>query len=233
MGGVKLDQHVRLLALDAPAVNALDGELRRLVTQLDRTRAELHHEEMSRQRLDLSIDRIVRLRAFLRGLARLEEAEASAPEMVDLGAAFRAVVDRHRAEILETEAVIIEDELPPVWATPAEVDLLLDELIDNALRYRSEHPVVSITARQDGPWQVVEVADNGPGFDPSYAETIFEPLATLEGAGVPGGLGLGLSMCRRIAQRYGGSIDVSSAPRRGTTFSVRLPAGPPAVTDSE
>jgi signal transduction histidine kinase len=67
----------------------------------------------------------------------------------------------------------------------------------------------------------VSVSDDGPGIDPAHAERIFEPFFTTKAAGR--GTGLGLSICRRIAEAHGGSLEVSSTPGAGATFTLRLP----------
>ena len=70
-------------------------------------------------------------------------------------------------------------------------------------------------------WATIRVSDNGPGIPPELARHIFDPFFSGREAGR--GLGLGLSKCWRIVTEHGGSIKVDSQPRRGTTFTIRLP----------
>ena len=72
------------------------------------------------------------------------------------------------------------------------------------------------------------VQDNGIGFEEEYNEQIFAPFQRLHGRGEYEGTGIGLAVCRKIARRHGGDITVSSAPGQGSTFTVTLPASPPA-----
>ncbi|TBR18232.1 ATP-binding protein, partial [bacterium] len=70
---------------------------------------------------------------------------------------------------------------------------------------------------------VVEVADNGIGFEPQHAERIFEPFQRLHRRTDYEGSGLGLALCARIAARHGGTLRARSAPGEGSVFTVVLP----------
>ncbi len=72
-------------------------------------------------------------------------------------------------------------------------------------------------------WHEVSVSDNGEGFDPAYAERIFEPFRRLHGVTVPGS-GIGLATCKRIIERLGGTIWAESVVGEGSIFHFRLPA---------
>ena len=74
----------------------------------------------------------------------------------------------------------------------------------------------------------VFVSDNGIGFDPKYAEQVFEPFQRLHGPDEYEGSGIGLAICRKIVQRHGGQVGVETAPGAGSTFWFTLPVGPAA-----
>jgi light-regulated signal transduction histidine kinase (bacteriophytochrome) len=117
------------------------------------------------------------------------------------------------------------DSLPVVGAHEAHMLQLLQNLIGNALKYRSEHtPEISIEAeRKEGCWEFA-VRDNGIGIDPQYADQIFGIFKRLHGQKYPG-TGIGLAICQRIVEGYGGTIWVESELGEGATFRFTLPAG--------
>jgi signal transduction histidine kinase len=76
--------------------------------------------------------------------------------------------------------------------------------------------------RRDGAGVAVEVSDSGPGIAPDVAAHVFDPFFTTKANGT----GLGLAIVRQAAEAHGGTVEVESAPGRGATFRVRLPAAP-------
>jgi signal transduction histidine kinase len=71
------------------------------------------------------------------------------------------------------------------------------------------------------------VSDNGIGFEPQYASRIFDVFERLHGRDEYEGVGMGLAICRRVAERHGGTIQARGEPGRGSTFTVTLPVAPP------
>jgi C4-dicarboxylate-specific signal transduction histidine kinase len=114
-----------------------------------------------------------------------------------------------------------------VSMSPQALQQVVINLIINALdaMAATESAVLTLrTQRRDG-WCAVEVADNGHGIDPQHMPRLFEPFFTTKPVGK--GTGLGLSISYSLMQRQGGSISVRSQSRRGTTFTLRLPANEP------
>lgn len=111
-----------------------------------------------------------------------------------------------------------------VWADPALVGQLIDNLLGNAVKYvRPEvRPVVNITGHAQDGWLEVSVADNGIGIPENQREEIFETFHRAHREGYQG-TGLGLSICRRIVERHGGTIRVEPGRQGGSIFIFRLP----------
>jgi signal transduction histidine kinase len=100
---------------------------------------------------------------------------------------------------------------------------VFQNLLANAIRYRSEEPPsINVSAEQKpGEW-VFSVKDNGIGIDPEYKDQIFLIFQRLHGRDMPG-IGLGLSLAKRIVERHGGRIWVESQPGKGSTFYFTIP----------
>jgi light-regulated signal transduction histidine kinase (bacteriophytochrome) len=107
---------------------------------------------------------------------------------------------------------------------------LFQNLIGNALKYRKpdQAPKIHVSAEQDHHDWVISIQDNGIGFAPEYASSIFTPFKRLHQAGEYPGTGVGLAICRRIVESHGGRIWAESKVGEGATFRFTLPlAGRP------
>jgi PAS domain S-box-containing protein len=127
--------------------------------------------------------------------------------------------------IAESGAQITTGPLPSVAVNGTHLQQLFQNLIGNAIKYRSpeRQPAVHLGAeQQDGYW-VFSIADNGIGIDPEYKENIFGLFKRLHSSDEYSGTGIGLAICRRIVDRYHGRIWVESEPGRGATFCFTLP----------
>jgi PAS domain S-box-containing protein len=116
-------------------------------------------------------------------------------------------------------------ELPVIDADPLQMRQLLQNLAGNALKFQRDGvpPIVTISSALDDGKCRMSVTDNGIGFDEKYAERIFTMFERLHGRGKYEGTGIGLAICRRIAERHGGTIIAHSKPGEGATFIVTLP----------
>jgi len=144
--------------------------------------------------------------------------------------------------IEESRAVITHDALPTVLADQAQLTQLFENLIGNALKFRSAaSPRIHIAAREvaDLPLQDTEappssekrrpafifsVRDNGIGIEPEYHEYIFVVFRRLHSRAHYPGNGIGLAICKKIVERHGGRIWVESQLGQGSTFYFTLPA---------
>ena len=150
---------------------------------------------------------------------------------VDTEAVVAEVLEGLAVTIREAGAEITWDPLPSVQADTMQVGQLFQNLLGNALKYRSEQaPRVHIGVERQGQrWQFA-VRDNGIGIDPQYAERIFRVFQRLHTRDKYPGTGIGLALCQKIVERHGGQITVESQVGQGATFTFTLPA---AESESE
>jgi two-component system sensor kinase FixL len=149
---------------------------------------------------------------------------------VDLGEVAREVVSDLEMRVEQTGGSVEIGPLPTIDADPLQMRQLLQNLVGNALKFHKEDvpPRVEISAETtaDGLCRL-RVADNGIGFDEKYLDRIFGVFQRLHGREAYEGTGVGLAICRKIAERHGGSITATSVPGRGSTFIVTLPVRQP------
>ena len=174
---------------------------------------------------EAELDRLSLLVDDLLALARASSDHAS-PERVDLGDAVRSA-GRRWAEPAATaghDLVIAGDGTGYAWAAPADVAHVLDNLIENAIRYSPSGSRIEVEVDPDG----FVVSDTGPGIPPAERERIFERFYRgAEGRAAGPGTGLGLAIVAELAERWGGSVELLDGP--GTRVSARF-QGP--ATDS-
>ena len=145
---------------------------------------------------------------------------------MSLGAALERALAVIRSSVVESGAVIDAAELPSVAGRAAELELLLQNLLVNSIRYRAAVPPrISITATREGAaaW-VLRFRDNGRGIPPEVRDRVFEPF--VRGGADERGSGLGLATCRRIAERHGGRIWVEETGEGGTVIALTLRSAP-------
>jgi signal transduction histidine kinase len=156
------------------------------------------------------------------------------PRQLDLAALARRVVERYRTQLGDPYPLSLEVGAGPagVEADPDRAEQILDNLIDNAAKYSPGGGAIAVSVEPVGDGVVVAVRDHGIGLPSGADASIFEPFNRAANAirdHLPG-LGLGLYVCRSIAERHGGRIWAESPGEgRGTTVRLWLPREPPAV----
>jgi len=144
---------------------------------------------------------------------------------VDSNRAVEAALGNLKDTIAETGAVIRCERLPQVLAEPSQLAQVFQNLISNAIKFRTEQkPMVSVQAKRAGRHWEFSVSDNGIGIASEHQETIFVIFRRLHTRSEFPGNGIGLAICRRIVERLGGRIWVESRPGEGSTFKFTLPA---------
>ena len=194
---------------------------RRYVGQLD-ARAD--------QYIEFAVDGARRMQALIADLLDYSRVGRLEPEpvLVSCASALSEARVNLAAEIRATGAVIETAELPFVRAEFSLLTSLFQNLIGNAVRFRSARPPViriTVTEQVDGFW-LFSVADNGIGIEAEYAERIFVIFQRLHGRSEYDGTGIGLAMCRRIVEHYGGRIWLDTTYQGGANFCFTLPVAP-------
>ncbi len=183
-------------------------------------------DEESLQTLTHIQTSITRMQTML--LALLEysrvESQGGAFETIDLNALLSDVRDSLAGRFEADEATLQIESLPSVTGDHQQLKRLFGALIENALNYCRAKPEIHISAQRDGGQCVISVTDNGIGVEPRHCSAIFTLFRRLESLPHVPGVGSGLSICQRIAERHGGRIWCESEGENGSRFCVRLPA---------
>jgi PAS domain S-box-containing protein len=139
--------------------------------------------------------------------------------------ALASALQNLHGAIEESGGSVTQDKLPTLVADHAQLVQLFQNLVGNALKYRgTEPPRVHVSAKKNAAKEwVFSVRDNGLGIAPKYFSKIFLMFQRLHGRDEFSGTGIGLSLCKKIAERHGGRIWVKSAAAGGSTFYVALP----------
>lgn len=174
------------------------------------------HEEM--QRLVTLINDMLNFSRYQSGQQKLERLPCDIGELLgDARERFRTAATEHGVE-LELE---LQQPLPSLLLDRQQIERMLDNLLSNALRHTPAGGRVRLQARHHGERVIVSVEDNGEGIPYSQQARIFEPFVQIGRR--RGGAGLGLALCKEIAQLHGGRIGVHSRVGHGTIFYIALP----------
>jgi len=124
--------------------------------------------------------------------------------------------------------VSLPPDLPVVVSDPQRVELIMTNLIDNALKFSSPGTSCEVTAWTEGESVAVSVRDQGIGVVQEHLDRIFDRFYQVDSSVTRGysGVGLGLSLVKELTSSLGGTVDVSSVPREGSTFTIKIPIAP-------
>jgi two-component system NtrC family sensor kinase len=168
----------------------------------------------------------------LLGFARRSEAPSQPVQINDLVSEVLSLLERPASYANVTLKRQLQPDLPLVAASPAELQQVLINLVNNALDAMEKNgdEILVRTLTEDG-GVVMSVTDNGPGIPPAVLPRVFDPFFTTKPVGK--GTGLGLSICYGIVDKLGGRLEVQSTPGQGTTFSMHLPVSPGPPPEAE
>ncbi|BCQ58367.1 hypothetical protein PBOI14_01170 [Pseudomonas sp. Boi14] len=174
------------------------------------------NEEM--QRLMQLINDLLNFSRYQNGLQKLTLAPCPLEELlVQAQGRFSEQAQQQGIDLL----LEIQAPLPRLHADRAQLERVLDNLIDNALRHTASEGQIRLQARRHGERVIVSVEDNGEGIAYGQQGRIFEPFVQV--GRKKGGAGLGLALCKEIVQLHGGRMGVYSRPGQGTQFYLALP----------
>lgn len=209
----------------------LKGELKDQLS--DNQRRLFERLEDASRRMGTLIDDLLAYSQATRGVAK--------QETIDLNRRMQRALEDLDLEVQQKSATITVDPLPMIQGNKRQMQQLLQNLISNALKYSrpGTAPQVHITCKEikgagakaglpidpDKLYYLLEVKDNGIGFDQGDAERIFNVFTRLHGNAEYKGTGVGLSIVRKVVENHNGFVWAESAPGEGATFKVLLPAG--------
>lgn len=210
-----------------------------MITAYSQLLVRTHAHALS-EKADTYVDYIIggtsRMRDLLADLLAYTEigahAETSGP--IDLNVAMRKALDNLRMSIDDSRAIVTSKQLPPrIKVNEAHFVSLFQNLISNAIKYRSAEPprIHVAVAEMEGHFRF-EVTDNGIGIAPEYHLRIFAAFKRLHGNEIAG-TGIGLAICQRIVERYGGRLWVESKLGAGATFIFTLPSDASGEHDAQ
>ncbi|HEU4551263.1 MAG TPA: PAS domain S-box protein [Chitinophaga sp.] len=197
-------------------------------------------DNKSKDYLKRSIHAVQRMNSLIEDLLTYSRTTSyvESYEEVDLNNVMEEIIQLHREEFEQAGASIDMTPLPRIRAIPFQIQQLLFNLVNNAVKYR--HPnrdaVIKITSEVVNAHEIPElkaegarqyyrlaVSDNGIGFDPRYAGKIFEIFQRLNNLPAAKGSGIGLAICKKIVQNHKGSIQAIGIPNEGASFVIYLP----------
>ncbi|GAC1618967.1 MAG: hypothetical protein PVS2B2_04370 [Candidatus Acidiferrum sp.] len=177
--------------------------------------------------IGFAVEGAFRMRQLIQDLASYSRAgnRGEMLELTESQSACDTALSNLQGPIEEARAVLRVEPLPVVFANAVQLTQLFQNLIGNAVKFRNERrPDIQIGARLKGDSWVFSVQDNGIGIEPQYFERIFWMFQRLHAREEYSGTGIGLAICQKIVERYGGKIWVESQPGGGATFLFTIPS---------
>ncbi len=196
-------------------------------TQLLGERYKGQLDESADKYIGYAVEGAQRMQTLIRDLLAFSRAgrNKAAGGSVDANLVMKEVLQNLASAIEESGAVIVYDNLPVVAADPLQLGQLLQNLIGNAIKFRTaKAPTITVQAEPAGSFWQFSVSDDGIGIAPEHVEAVFSVFHRLHTRVEYPGNGIGLAICKKIVEQYGGRIWVESTPGRGSSFKFTLPA---------
>jgi two-component system, OmpR family, sensor kinase len=235
------ESYIRQKAFTGDASHQLRTPVTAMLGQIDLALKKNRSVEEYRNVLGLLQRKTRHLRQIIESLLFLARADAEVPqptaEPIDLMAWLPAHVASWQDAHANADIRLAVEHTGPTWvrAQPVLLGELLNNLLDNALKYSDRGARITVSLARDGMSARIVVEDQGIGMTEEEVERVFEPFfrGRTARAGGSTGLGLGLAVAARLAKVFGGTIDVATTLGHGSQFVVRLPiAAGPANSDN-
>lgn len=211
------------------AAHGMQTPLRSITGFAQLLKNEYHGRQLD-SRAEIWLDQLVAAARRMHGLIQDLLTYSGVPslgrpfEATDMNRIFDDVVGYAAAAIRESQASVTRDALPTVMGDPLQLATLLQNLIENGIKYRGRDPPRGhVSARRDGEEWVFSLQDNGIAIAEKRHAQIFDIFRRLHTQQAYAGTGIGLAICRRVVQRHGGRIWVESEPGVGSRFQFSLP----------
>ncbi len=174
--------------------------------------------------IQYAVDGALRMQSLINDLLEYSRVETKGknPAVIDMFDILGQAINNLSLKIKEKNALVTNDDLPVVVADGRQMLQLLQNLIDNALKFSNASPIIHISSSDEPDYYIFSVKDNGIGIEPEYFNKIFQIFQRLHAKEEYPGTGIGLAICRRIVERHGGKIWVESKPGEGTIFYFTL-----------
>jgi PAS domain S-box-containing protein len=176
-------------------------------------------DEKTREYLDIISDEVRKAQGIITALLDFARTKPAQPKEITVSPLVAQVLER---DALPEDVRIITDidpNLPPVFVDPIQIEMVLDNLVTNAYQAMPGGGQLTVSARTDEDKVRLSVQDTGTGISPENMAKLFEPLFTTKARGI----GLGLALSKKLVEANGGTIEVESKTKQGSTFIINLP----------
>ena len=184
-------------------------------------------DEEGKQFVALAVDGANRAQAMITDLRVFAEigTKPCCPKTIDYAVFVEELQHHLSAQLVNCDGrLTIEGSLESVHVDESNLFMVLDELVSNSIKFRSEYrPQIRIRIEADGTCLRFTVSDNGIGIPEEHREAIFDPMRRLNARSEYPGSGMGLPIAQRRTEHMGGTLEVAPAGEEGTTVIVRLP----------
>ncbi len=175
-----------------------------------------------------AVDGAIRMQTLINDLLAYSRvsSQGGAPVPTECETVLSDALANLQQAIEETGTVVTHDPMPTIAADASQLRQLFQNLIGNAVKYRGDRrPKIHVGVTRKGDDWLFSVQDNGIGIEPKHTERVFEIFQRLHTREAYSGTGIGLAICKKIVERHGGRIGVTSEPGEGSTFHFTLAAG--------